>query len=62
MCTTPASITLGQLHRTDTQTMLPQEREGVAYEGQEQLQVFKLSRRNFVSQSTQQSFKLAASH
>ncbi len=37
-----------QLHRTDTETMLPQEREGGAYEGQEQLRVFSFFRRKFV--------------
>ena len=38
-----------QLHRTDTETVVVQEREGGAYEGQEQLRVFKLFRRKFVS-------------
>ncbi len=46
-----------QLHRTDAETMLPQEREGGVYEGQEQLRVFKLFRRKYVYHPTQQTFK-----
>ncbi len=46
-----------QLHGTDIQTMLPQEREGGAYEGQEQLRVFKLFRRKYVYHPSQQTFR-----
>ena len=37
--------------------MLVQEREGGAYEGQEQLRVFKLFRRKYVYSPNQQTFK-----
>jgi len=42
MCTTQPSKASSQLHRTDTETVVVQEREGGAYEGQDQLRVFKL--------------------
>ncbi len=48
LCINSTSTTSSQLHHTDIQTMLPQEREGGAYEGQEQLRVFKLFRRKYV--------------
>lgn len=56
-CTNHFSKASSQLHRTDTETVLVQEREGGAYEGQEQLRVFKLFRRKYVYSPNQQTFK-----
>ncbi len=57
ICTTRPSKASSQLHCTDTETVVLQEREGGVYEGQEQLRVFKLFRRKYVYHPTQQTFK-----
>ena len=57
MCPNQPSQASSQLHRTDRETTSLQEREGGAYEGQEQLRVFKLFRRKYVYHPTQQTFR-----